>query len=465
MILHKHYKAKTTLQIKNTCKSWYLRIASAKILFREIAFDTSEVSTLGSAQACLRLLGRGSKVPLLAFIAGSEGDMDKFTRLRHKIVLLLGRLSKFSQTIIHCQVWDPSNRMCEFLKGHAPALEFLSIGVTGQTSVFSGPLPNLRSAVITTSNSRLWRASVFPALSNLSLAYAGDPTGTSLRALVDLLESLPKLQNLHLDNFRDWVPGKRFLPRSVLVSTSIHKLSFKNCDISAVLYYLHLPNLRSFLADGTHSHDDNTPLPLFQDPGLLPRIQAAPIFKNHRPCAISIIARQEPTKRSLVIKISGNGRNFSAHLEWLTWRSTHWELWVNALCGNLLQRSKFSSSISLTVDLDESSLATFHQTLLSLLPVETLIVAGGSLCEILRHLEVFERRFRFPALKHLDLTAYTSLTTQEGDQIRTYLQFRVNGNNPVMVVVQSCAWSGARRVSWTSLMNASSIGSTTTLAL
>lgn len=424
------------------------------------------VSTVESAQACLRLL-TGSKIPLHVFIAGSKGDMDRFTRLHDKITKLLKRLSGFGPNIVRCQVWDPSDRMCDLLKGRALTLEYLDIGVTGRTSVFSGPLQSLRTLVIRTSSSKLWCPSVLPALSSLSIAYAGGPTGTSLRALTDLLQGLPQLQNLHLDNFGRWIPGKRFLPRSGLVSTTLHNLSFTNCDFPPVLQYLSAPDLRSFLIHGTHPDSDATPLPFFQDPALLWRVQAAPILEKRGLCAITTTVRQEPTKRSLVIEISGNGLQFLVRLEWFRWRQGDWERWVENSCRNLLQRPQFPPSISLIVDSDGPFIATLYP-ILSLLCVKALTIVGGPLREILQYLAVPDQlsyRLRFPVLKILDLMAYASLTVQEGSQIRSYLQFRAGAGAPVRVMVRSSTWRETRGFPWTSFMTADSTHSTTTLVL
>lgn len=285
LVLHKHH------QVKNTCRSWYFRIATAKLLFREIAFDTSNVSTVESAQVCLRLLGKVSKIQVRVFIAGSRGDMDKFTRLRSKITQLLKHLSRFSPNIVRRQVWDPSDRMCDLLKGRASALEYLSIGVTGSTSVFTGPLPSLRAMSITTSSNKLWLTSPLPVLSNLDLAYIGGTIGASLSGLIDLLKNLPKLQDLHLNGFRNWTPGTRFLPSEGLASTTLRNLRFTDSDFPPVLEYLHAPNLRCFIIHGTHPSKDATPLRFFRDPALLSHVQTAPILGNRALCSISAIAR------------------------------------------------------------------------------------------------------------------------------------------------------------------------------
>ena len=257
------------------------------------------IDTVETAQACLRLLGRGSRIPLHVFIAGSAGDMDKFTRLLDKVTHLFKLLSRFGPNIVRCQIWDPSDKMCNILKGRASTLEYLRIGTTGRTSVFSGPLPSLRTMVLATSNNRLWNASVFPALSNLSLTYAGGPTKTSLKALIHLLQNIPQLENLHLNSFCHWVFRNGFLPASGLVSTALCKISFTDCDFSPVLQYVHAPNLQSFLVYGTCPNDGTAPLPFFEDPALLWHVQTVPILEKPQLCNIAAIARQGPTKRFL----------------------------------------------------------------------------------------------------------------------------------------------------------------------
>ena len=468
LVLHKHRKIQTILQIKNTCKSWHFRVSTAKLLFREIAFDTTIGSTIESAQACLRLLGKGSAIPLHVFIAGSKGDMDKFTRLQDKVTRLLKRLSGFSPNIARCQVWDPSDRMCDLLKGRASTLEYLRIGVTGRSSLFTGPLPTLRSIAVTTSNSKLWRVSTLPALSNLNLSYAGSPTGASLRALIDLLQGLPQLQALHLDNFQHWNHGKKFLPRAGPVLVTVRALYFTNCDFPPVLQYLRTPNLQTFHAHATYPDRDVAPPPLFQDPALLSRVPTAPILGNRGLYGASVAVCQERTKRSLAIEIFGKGLLFSVHFVWLRWRQDDWERYVDSLWRNLFQRLRPSSKISLTVDFEGSSLAVLYPAFLSAPCVEALTVARGSLCEILQYLTVFDPlsyRLRLPALKRLDLTAYTFLTVQEGNQVRAYLQFRVKTNAPVKIMVLKSAWLDARGFPWTSFMIANSTEMLTTLVL
>ena len=468
LVLHKHDKIRTILKIKNICKSWYLRIVTAKLLFREIAFDTTNVSTVETAQACLRLLGRGSKIPLYVFIAGSKGDMDRSTRLYGKIRRLLERLSRFGPNIARCQVWDPSDKMCNALRGHALTLEFLRIGVTGQTSIFSGPLPSLHTMVLTTSSSKLWNVAVLPALFNLSLSYVGDPTRTSLRALIHLLQDLPRLRNLRLDNFRHWVFRDPFLPESGLVSTTLRKITFINCDFPPMLQYLRAPNLQTFLIYGTCPDDGTTPLPFFQDPALLWHIHTAPILKKRGLHYIAAIARQEPTKRFLTIEVSGNGLRFSVRLEWFRWIQDDWERWVDSSCRDLLQRSQLSPRVSLVIDFDQPSIATLFPAFSPLVCVEVLIVAGGSLYETLQHLGVCNHpshQLPFPALKLLDLVAFASLTVQEGNQIRSCAQFRAHSNTSLRVGIRSSAWEEAQGHPWTSLWAANSTRLTTSLVL
>jgi hypothetical protein len=468
LVLHIHHTIRSILQIKNTCKSWYLRISTAKLLFREIAFDTTNASTLESAQVCLRLLGKKSKIPLRVFIAGSKGDMDKYTRAQGRTVDLLKRLSGFGPNIARCQVWDPSDSMCNLLRGHASTLEYLSIGVMGGTSVFSGPLPNLRSMVITTSNAKLWRASALPALSRLNLAYASGPTGPSLRALIDLLRGLPQLQDLHLDNFQHWIAGNNFLPRAGPATIPLRTLYFTNCDFPLVLQCLRTPNLRSLRIYGARPDRDVIPLPFFRDPGLMSRVQTTPILGSQGMRRISIITRQEPTMRSLAIEILGKGLQFSAHLDWFRWRQSDWERWVDNSWRDLCQRAQLSSRISLAVDFAGLSPGALYPTLLSAPCVEALIVVQGSLHEILQHLAGFDQysnRLRLPVLKILDLTAYASISVQQGNQVRAYLQFRAESNAPVKVTVENSAWSEARGFPWTSFMIANSTKTTTTLSL
>jgi hypothetical protein len=465
VVLHKHNKIRVILQVKNTCKSWYLRIVTAKLLFREIAFDTTNFSSVETAQACLRLLGGGSKIPLHVFIAGSKGDMDKVTRLCGKVTCLLKRLSRFGPYIVRCRVWDPSDKTCDVLKGGASTLEYLRIGITGRTSIFSGPFPSLRTMALATSNSKLWNASVFPALSNLSLSYAGDPTRTSLKALIHLLQGLPKLQNLCLNNFRHWVSRNRLLPKSGLVSTTLRKISFTNCDFPPVLQYLHAPNLQSFLIYGTRLDNDDDPLPFFQDPSLLWRMRTSPALRTRGLHNIAAIARQEPAKRFLTIEISGAGFKFSVHLEWLRWMQSDWERWVDNSCRDLLQTSQLSSRVYLAIDFDQPSIAAFCPTFASLVCIEALVVVGSSLCGILKHLGIRNHPLHFPALKLLDLTAYTSLTIREGNHIRSYLQFRSHSKAPVRVAIRSSTWREARGYPWTSFMAATSTCLTTDLVL
>ena len=457
LVLHKHDKIRTILQIKNTCKSWYLRIVTAKLLFREIVFHTTNSATVETAQACLRLLGRGSKIPLHLFIAGSEGDMDKFTRLLDKVTRLFKLLSRFGPNIVRCQVWDPSDKMCDILKSRASTLEYLCIGTTGRTSVFSGPLPSLRTMVLATSNSKLWNAGVFPVLSNLSLTYAGDSTETSLRSLIHLLQSLPQLENLHLNSFRHWVSRDGFLPTSGLVSTVLRKISFTNCDFSPVLQYVCAPNLQSFIIYGIRPNDGTTSLPFFQDPALFWHVQAIPILEKPQLRNIAAIARQGPTKRFLSIEISGNGLRFSVRLEWFRWIQDDWERWVNNSCRDLLQRARFSTMVSLAIDFDQPSIATLCPAFSSLVCVKALAVVGDSLCELLLYLRVSDYptyQLRFPALRLLDLMTYETFTPQEGNQIRSYLQFRVHSNASVRLLIRRSAWSEGRGCPWTSFMTA-----------
>lgn len=139
-------------------------------------------------------------------------------------------------------------------------------------------------------------ASSLPALSNLRLASAGGPIGTSLRALVGSLQSLPKLQDLHLNGFRDW-----FSPREGPASITLRNLRFTDCDFLPVLEYLHAPNLRSFIVHGTRPNNNATPLPFLRDPALLSRVQIAPILGNRALRSISVTARTGTNKRFLAI--------------------------------------------------------------------------------------------------------------------------------------------------------------------
>jgi hypothetical protein len=418
-----------------------------------------------SAQVCLRLLGRGCKVPLHVFIAGSRGDTSELNKpLAAKIIKLVKLLSEFSSSIARCQLWDPSDKMCRLLQGHAPTMEYLSIGVTRQTSIFSGSLPGLRTMLLTTSNTKLWRPSNFPALVSLGLAYAGDPRCGSLKALIGLLQSLPQLQHLRLTDFCCW---DKTLPKSKPELTMLLNLSFANCDFAPVLQYLRTPNLQFFLIDGFLRGDDATPLQFFEDPELLWRVQKPPILGMGGLCDVVVIVRMDASKRSVVIKMSSNTRRFLVRLEWSRWGSD-WERWVENSWRNLLQRSRFSSSISLTIDFPGSSVATFCPVFAAHSSVETLTFAGGSLGEILQYLGVFDRSsypLRFPALKFLDLTAYTSLSIEEGNQIRSYMQFRANANAPMEVAIWSSAWREARGYPWTSFMIAYNADWTTSLVL
>ena len=231
-----HRQNLSVLHLTGVCQVWRNIAIQDSILWCNIAFSTSRLSSIRCAAAFLQR-SRDSTLKVQIIDIQNHGTIAHPTLVAN----LMNEISQHSHRIVEFEAVGLSELISEALLYRADNLDRLTI--TGRSSeklpvIFSGQMPRLKR--LTLSNPAGWKLRLFQDVTKVTIfCYGGD---LRVGSLVDFLDGARSLQFLSLSRFRDCNAHSRRVVRQPVTLPSLRELNLSFCDTSRILAYLDLPS-------------------------------------------------------------------------------------------------------------------------------------------------------------------------------------------------------------------------------
>ena len=230
-----HRQNLSIVRLTGVCRHWRNVAIQDPVLWRNIAFSTSRLSTIRCAAEFLR---RSREVTLKVQII----DIQSYSTIVYSTFVadLVEEVARQSHRIVEFEAVGLSELISEVLVDRADNLDRLTI--TGNSSeklplIFGGQIPRLKR--LTLSNPTGWKLRLFQDVTKVTLFC----NGNSIRmiSLIDFLDGARNLQVLTLSRFRGYSAHDRRIARQPVTLPSLRELNLSFCDTSRILGHLDLP--------------------------------------------------------------------------------------------------------------------------------------------------------------------------------------------------------------------------------
>lgn len=229
-----HYQNLSIVRLSAVCRIWRAVAIGDAILWCNIAFSTSRLSTIKCATEFLRRSREAIiTVQLFDFRRDTTSHIDEVSELAHRIAQQSGRIGKFEAVGLSFPV-------VRALALPAVRLTHLTIngrGVEELPLVFGGQLPHLKQ--LTLSNPSGWQLRAFQDVTRVELFGAG--SRILLSSLIDFLDGATNLEQLVLSRFSEFRPERRNVEWTPVTLPSLRELRFSDCNAARILDHLDLP--------------------------------------------------------------------------------------------------------------------------------------------------------------------------------------------------------------------------------
>jgi len=229
-----HRQNLSIVRLSAVCHLWRVVAIGDAVLWCNIAFSTSRLTTIKCATEFLR---RSQRASLRVQIIDIERDViPNITQ----VSTLMDEIARQSDRITEFEAVGLSALVAEALVYPANNLTHLSIserGSEGLPLIFDGQLPRLKS--LTISNPSGWSLRALPSVTEV-IIYGGD-RGVSIVSLASFLDGATNLEQLSLSRLRGLRNDRRHAPRPPIALPSLRELRVAFCDSSRILSYLDLP--------------------------------------------------------------------------------------------------------------------------------------------------------------------------------------------------------------------------------
>ena len=223
------------MRLTGVCQLWRNVAMQDSVLWSNIAFSTSRLSTIRCAAAFLhRSCGATFKVQIIDI--QNHGSIA-YTAL---VASLVDEIAEQSHRIIEFEAVGLSELVSDAFAYRADSLDRLTI--TGHSSgklpvIFNGQIPRLKR--LTLSNPAGWTLRLFQDVTKVTLFCDGSDLRVS--SLVGFLDGARNLEVLSLSRYRDYTTHDRGVVQQSIALPSLRELNLSFCDTSRILGYLDLP--------------------------------------------------------------------------------------------------------------------------------------------------------------------------------------------------------------------------------
>ena len=244
-----HRQNISIVRLSAVCRLWRDVTIGDAVLWSNIAFSTSRLSTIRCATEFLR---RSQRATLRVQIVDVQRDIvlnvDRVSTLMDEIARQSDRIAKFEAVGL-------SPLVAEALVYPAKNLTHLTINGCGSEElplVFSSQLPRLRRLAL--SNPSGWSLRAFPTVTKV-IIYGNDQR-VSTRSLADFLDGASSLEQLSLSRLRGSKTDRQHTTQPLIVLPSLRELRVAFCDSLRILGRFGLPSsARAFIISGCETNN------------------------------------------------------------------------------------------------------------------------------------------------------------------------------------------------------------------
>lgn len=434
----KHQKNLRLILMKSVCKTWKEQLLQSKVLWQDIYFDTTHRATIKMAWLFLNLLEESS---FNVYAISSPEDLNGNTGVQLLAKNLLLRLRQNIQNIRHCGLHTPSKELRAYLDLPSSKISYLNLGDTRESVAFSGNFPVLCELHVTTSFFSSMDTSPFPKLTTFSLR--AQDIRTSLLWMLRLLEGMPRLATLRLEDFTDFEMDYDGEPAPKLLD--LKTLALTHCDFHVVLSSLTAPNIRNCRISECvlPRHKPTTIYQFLTSPSKMS--VTATTHKRQGPPSLNISIRNETTT-AFYMDLVDDDHKFTLRSTWA--RPPYvWQNFAEQVLAALPTRFRPTTETRLHLSFTGSIPRSLYSPLLQLLHIEELWIqsSSGVMVDILESLMTLDEDsmpVALPMLRTLVIEGILSFTHDEIDVVKAYMNFRASQRLPFAF------WSKDCDVSW-----------------
>ena len=230
-----HRQNLSVVRLTWVCQLWRNVAIQDSILWCNIAFSTSRLSTIRCATVFLHR-SRGATLKVQIINIQTHGTIAH-TAL---VASLVDEIAVQSHRIVEFEAVGLSELVSEALVNRAENLVRLTI--TGHSSrelpiIFDGQIPRLKR--LTLSNPAGWTLRLFQDVTKVALFCNGG--NLRVNSLVSFLDGARNLEVLSLSRYQDYTTDNREVVRQSVALPSLRELNLSFCDASRILGCLDLP--------------------------------------------------------------------------------------------------------------------------------------------------------------------------------------------------------------------------------
>jgi len=230
-----HRQNLSTARLSAVCRLWRAVTIGDAVLWCNIAFSTSRLSTIKCATEFLRRSRRAKlKVQIIDIQKDITPNIARVSTLMDEIARQSDRITKFEAVGL-------SPLVAEALVFPAENLTHLTINGCGPEDIpliFGGKLPRLKRLAL--SNPSGWSLRAFPTVTKVFVH--GNGRRISTKSLANFLDGASNLEQLSLSRIRDPRAGRQHATRPPTVLPSLRELKVAFCDSIVILGLLDLPH-------------------------------------------------------------------------------------------------------------------------------------------------------------------------------------------------------------------------------
>ena len=230
-----HRQNISTVRLSAVCRLWRAVTIGDAVLWSNIAFSTSRLSTIRCATEFLR---RSQRATLRVQIIDVQREIVSNIA---RVSTLMDEIARQSDRIANFEAVGLSPLVAEALVYPAKNLTRLTINGCGSEElplVFGGQLPRLRRLAL--SNPSGWSLRAFPTVTKV-IIYGNDQR-VSIKSLADFLDGAGSLEQLSLSRLRGSRTDRQHPAQPPIVLPSLRELRVAFCDSLRILGHLDLPS-------------------------------------------------------------------------------------------------------------------------------------------------------------------------------------------------------------------------------
>jgi hypothetical protein len=351
-----HYRNLALLRITTVCSRWRSVAIASGALWNNIAFTTSELSTVQCAEL---FLGR-SKGTMLSVYISDHGE-DPEPTISQYVDSVIQKVAAASGRLKFCQIFLPPPPLWNDQTLHTPNIHQIIPGGQNQPDNGRFGILFLQLRSIASFSCTFWPPGNSRNLTSAELRSNDQPT--KLTTLLDVLRGCEVLKSLVLQGF-DSFHVTDSSPPAVVVMANLQRLNLFSCNSTRLLSHIELPSLSASLIvfDSTPYEDMLHSVP--------PNQRCAPYLQNLAKLQIvlnagraqySIAAYRDDGCLALSVGVSGV-------VHWLRWG------WIGASVEAVARFVPFSAIHNLSFSTD-SIMTSWNLWLLNLRNLRKLSVA------------------------------------------------------------------------------------------